>query len=166
MHEYLRAIDQDTTGNRCDVTPLFADPDSLRALSTDLASPFRDLSVSHVACLDALGFILGTAVALELNAGVVPIRKAGKLPVEADLEPFVDYTGDAKALELRRLALGPSCRVLIVDEWSETGAQLWAATALVERQLARIVGIAAIHIEENETSRALAKRYRVHTVSK
>ncbi len=163
MRSYLEAIDHDTRGARCDVTPLFADPTHLRDLAVDLANPFRGSTVTRVACIDALGFILGTAVALELRTGVVPIRKSGKLPVDADREPFVDYTGSPKALEIRSRILDRSDRILLVDEWSETGAQLRAACSLVEGQGASVVGIAAIHIDRSDTTAALARRFPIHT---
>jgi adenine phosphoribosyltransferase len=81
-------------------------------LITNLSAPFTVNLPDYVAGIDALGFVLGTAVALQFNKGFIPIRKQGKLPVAADAVEFVDYTGRQKGLELRRGALkaGRRCR--------------------------------------------------------
>jgi adenine phosphoribosyltransferase len=164
MKPYLRRIDTHASG-RYDVTPLFADAAALDALVADVAAAHRTTEPNVVACIDALGFILGTAVARALGVGVVAIRKSGKLPVNADRETFVDYSGAQKALELRTDALGPHHQVLLVDDWIETGAQVGAAIRLIERRGARVVGIAAIHMDQNDETRVLAQRYRVRTAS-
>lgn len=72
------------------MTLLFADPQALAQLVDDLACPFRRDGIDLVAAIDALGFILGTAVAASLGVGVVPVRKGGKLPVAVDRVDFSD----------------------------------------------------------------------------
>jgi adenine phosphoribosyltransferase len=124
-----------------------------------LAAPFRG-EVDAVAAIDALGFVLGTAVALELGVGVVAVRKGGKLPVSALREEFVDYSGEAKALELRPDLLKQGQRVLIVDEWVETGTQVRAAAALIERAGSVVAGFATINIDRNARTDGLRSRYR------
>ncbi len=64
MKDYLKLIDTDTPGRRCDVTPLFADPIAFAELVSDLTEPFASTAIDYVAGIDALGFILGTATAL------------------------------------------------------------------------------------------------------
>ena len=156
---YLALIDNQTNGNRCDVTPLFADYAAFSALVDDLAALVEPLAFDVVAGIDALGFILGTALALRTHAGFVPIRKGGKLPVAVDSAECVDYTGQRKTLELRRDALRPGTRVLLVDEWIETGAQAQAAIQLIEGQGGIIAGIASLHIDDNEQTEPLRARY-------
>ena len=73
MKSYLSLIDTDTSGNRNDVTPLFADAKAFRQMVSDLAEPFLNARIDLVACIDALGFILGSAVAQHLNVGLIPI---------------------------------------------------------------------------------------------
>jgi adenine phosphoribosyltransferase len=153
----LALVDTSTTP-RCDVTPLFADAVALRTVAARLAAPFRG-EVDAVAAIDALGFVLGTAVALELGVGVVTVRKGGKLPVTALREEFVDYSGEAKALELRPGILTQGQRVLIVDEWVETGTQVVAAAALIERAGSVVAGFAAINIDQNTRTDWLRSRY-------
>lgn len=161
MKQYLQSIDTNTTGNRNDVTPLFAQSADFKALVADLATCVADTPIDLVACIDALGFILGTAIAQKLNVGILAVRKGGKLPVEAERIEFRDYTGLSKQLEIRRDILSPGQRVLIVDEWIETGAQVSAAIALIEGQGAVVAGIATINIDDNEQTRLIRSKYRV-----
>jgi len=158
---YLQHIDTNTTGNRNDVTPLFAHPAGFNALIDHLIACIGDAPVDIVAGIDALGFILGTAVAQKLDVGFLAVRKGGKLPVEADRMEFRDYSGLNKQLEIRRDILLPEQRVLVVDEWIETGAQVSATIALVEGQGARIAGIATINIDRNENTKTLRDKYPV-----
>ena len=138
---YLALIDHQTSGNRCDVTPLFSDYAAFSALVDDLAALVEPLAFDIVVGIDALGFILGAALALRIQTGFVPIRKGGKLPIAVDAAECVDYTGQRKTLELRRDALAPGTRVLLVDEWIETGAQVRSAIQLIEGQGGVIAGI-------------------------
>ena len=163
MKPYLSLVDRNTQG-RCDVTPLFAYREAFSQLADDLARPFLGSDIDVVVAIDALGFILGTAIAERLGVGLVPARKGGKLPVETIRETFVDYTGEEKALELRTDAVKPGAAVLIVDEWIETGAQVSAAIALVERAGARVAGVAAISIDRCPATDALREQHTVHTV--
>ena len=156
---YLALIDHQTNGQRCDVTPLFADYAAFSALVDDLAALVEPLAFDVVAGIDALGFILGAALALRTHTGFVPIRKGGKLPVAVDVAECVDYTGQRKTLELRWDALKPGTRVLLVDEWIETGAQVWAAIQLIKRQGGVIAGIASLHMDDNEQTEPLRVRY-------
>jgi adenine phosphoribosyltransferase len=164
MKDYLRLIDTHTQGKRCDVTPLFADPQAFAALVADLAAPFQSMPLDYVAGIEALGFILGTALSLRLGKGFIPIRKAGKLPVAAARVRFVDYSGQEKALELRHGLLPAGARVLLVDEWVETGAQVGAAIALIENQGAVVVGVAAINIDSNPLPDRLREKYFCHAI--
>jgi len=164
MKSYLQRIDTRTSGNRNDVTPLFADREAFRRLADDLAEPFRDTGIEAVVAIDALGFVLGTAIAERLDVGVVAARKGGKLPVPAERVEFVDYSGEPKALEIRPDVLQEGMRVLIVDEWVETGAQVRAVIALAERLGAEVGGIATICMDRNENTAPLRERCAVHTV--
>ena len=126
--DYLPLIDRSRTlYKRSDVTPIFAQPAAFERLVEDLVRPFEGERVQLVAGLDALGFILGTAMALKLDAGFLPIRKGGKLPVRHDRESAVDYQGKEKILELRLNPFPAGTRVLLADDWIETGAQARAA---------------------------------------
>jgi adenine phosphoribosyltransferase len=164
MKAYLKLIDTRTHGPRYDVTPLFADRKAFRLLVKDLSAPFRESRIDGVACIDALGFILGTAIALELGTRIVPMRKNGKLPVPTDRTMFRDYTGTRKGLELRKRSIRPGERLLVVDEWIETGAQVKAAIRLIQKQRGEVIGIASVSMDNNRSTDLIRRRHRVHTV--
>lgn len=157
--KYLDRIDTNTRGIRYDVTPLFADYAAFSALVKDLAAPFADVEIDVVAGIDALGFIVGTAVAMHLKKGVLAIRKKGKLPVSVNCVEFVDYTGQKKGLEMRSDALKPGMKVLLVDEWVETGAQMKAAIELVKMANGYVAGITTIRMQDNEMTHGLIQNY-------
>jgi adenine phosphoribosyltransferase len=164
MDNYLRLINKQTHGRRYDVTPVFADFKAFSALVEDLIRPFARVEFDCVAGIDALGFILGAAVAVRLEKGFVPVRKGGKLPVPADTAEFVDYTTQKKSLELRIGAIRPGTRVMMVDEWVETGAQIQAAIGLLEKQGGVVIGVATINMEDNAVTRLLRDKYQCHSV--
>ena len=120
----------------------FSDPELFRRLIAGLADPFRDAGITHVAGIEARGFILGGAVAADLGCGFVAIRKDGGLlpgPKHTGRTP-PDYRGNATRLRLQRDALSPADTVLLVDDWFETGSQALTAVSLIERTGARYAG--------------------------
>jgi adenine phosphoribosyltransferase len=72
---------------------------------------------------------------------------------------YIRIPGEEKGLELRVGAIREGDRVLLVDEWVETGAQARAAAELIERSGGEVVGIAAVNIDDNEKTRELKERY-------
>jgi adenine phosphoribosyltransferase len=162
MKNYLSLIDRNTNG-RCDVTPLFSHIDGFNALVNDLVVQVPKTDVDIVACIEALGFILGTAISQKLNVGILTIRKGGKLPVSTDQISFTDYTGLNKQLEIRQDILIEGMRVLIVDEWIETGAQIGASIQLIENRGASVVGIVTISMDDNENTQKIKSKYKVIT---
>ncbi len=168
MKDYLERIDRQTLGlpgMRCrDITPIFADPEAFSALVADLCRHVRSTDVDLVVGIEALGFILATAVALRLGKGLVPIRKAGKLPVQSDQLELTVVRGQARRLELRAQALEPGTRVLLVDDWIKSGTQIAGAVQLIEGQRARLAGVMSLNVEVNEVTLALLERYRFHTI--
>jgi len=159
MKDYLLLLDENTNGQRCDVTPIFSDPSAFGNMVEDLAELVGDLDIDLVAGIDALGFILATALAIKLNKGLIPIRKGGKLPCAVLTEEFVDYSGQKKSLELRKGVIQPGQRILIVDEWIETGAQVGAAIRLIESVGGFVAGIATINMDVNEQTNELGRNY-------
>jgi adenine phosphoribosyltransferase len=148
---------------RTDVTPVFSDGAVFARLVDDMLSrcafPF-----TKIAGIDALGFILGSAMAIRAGKGFIPIRKGGKLPERAERVDFVDYSGKRKQLELSYGALSPEDTVLIVDDWIETGTQMRAAAQLVERQGARVAGIAVLSAERTKRTEGLFEKYPLVTL--
>jgi adenine phosphoribosyltransferase len=128
-----------------DVWRLFDDAGRLREIAEALAEPFRG-EVTKVAGIESRGFILGTAAAFVLGVGFVPIRKAeGLFPgPKATAETDADYRGTRHVLRIQRPALGADDRVLLVDDWIETGSQARAAAGLIESCGARLIGVATV----------------------
>jgi adenine phosphoribosyltransferase len=145
--DYLTYIDDHTPGRRSDVTPLFANADAFRSAVDDLLEKTAALNWNIVAGVDALGFVIGGALAARRACGLVAIRKQAKLPVQALQEVYAHYSGGTEALELRDGLVKSTDRVLIVDEWIETGATVQAAVRLIERTGGCVVGIATIHCD-------------------
>jgi adenine phosphoribosyltransferase len=120
-----------------DTLGLFADAAFLRRAGAALAKPFRAFRVDKVAGIEARGFVLATAVALELDAGFVAIRKPGSVHPgpKAKLEGPPDWRGQETRLQVQRHVVGAGERVLVVDDWAETGSK-----ALTTRQLIELCG--------------------------
>ncbi|XP_028857123.1 uncharacterized protein LOC114802406 isoform X1 [Denticeps clupeoides] len=126
----------------------------------DLLKPFQDEAIDLVAGIDAMGFILGSAVATTLGRGFLAIRKAGHLCVPTRTREYTDYSGREKTMEVRLDVLRPGLRVLIVDQWIETGGTMKAAIQLVEELGATVAGVAAVAIENSDGGRWIKQRYR------
>ena len=125
----------------------------------DLVHPFRSVPIDVVAGIDAAGYILSAALATRLGTGILTVRKAGKLPVPTEEVEFINYSKRTQSLELRKPAFRPGTRVLLVDQWVETGGTMGAAIELIERQGGVIAGIATVAIEENPQTSALRETY-------
>lgn len=168
MKDYLALIDRCTLGlpgMRCrDITPIFADPEALDALTTDLCCNLRAGEVDAVVGLEGLGFILATVIAVRLKKPLIPIRKAGKLPVRVARLELPIVRDESRTLELRAGALGQDARVLLVDDWIKSGTQIAGAIQLVEGEGARVVGVVALNLEDTPITRRLVGRYAFHTV--
>lgn len=162
---YLDRLGTDTTG-RYDVTTLLGDPETFAALRADLlAGVPAGAEPTVVVGIDALGFALGAALAGDLDVGFVPVRKGGKLPyrdAELDRRTVTDYSGERKELEIRRTALESGDRALVVDDWIETGAQMRAATELVESCGATVAAVLAVGAGEHEATADLYADYPVY----
>lgn len=141
---------------RTDVTPAFANPAVFKQMVDDLAGRCT-IPCTKVAGIEALGFILGSALAERKGVGFVPIRKS----YAPDAVSFVDYSGEHKALRIEPGLLENGDRVLIVDDWIETGAQMRAASTLIERAGASVAGLAVLSAERTERTRTLFAKYPV-----
>jgi adenine phosphoribosyltransferase len=125
-----------------DYTPLIADGAAFAAVVKDIATHYRG-RVDVVVGIEARGFILGAAVAYELGLGMVPVRKAGKLPGETILESYTLEYGTAE-IEVHADAFAPGQRVLIIDDVLATGGTAAATCQLVERAGAVVAGVDVI----------------------
>ncbi len=126
-----------------DITPLLANAAAFRACADRLAEPWRDAAPDAVCAIEARGFLFGIAVAERLGVGFVPLRKPGKLPPPViALDYRLEY-GSAR-LEARRDLLAVGARVLLIDDLLATGGTLHAASSLIERLDAAVIGAAVV----------------------
>ena len=126
-----------------DITPLLGDPAALDETIRLLAQPYEGKSVKYVTGIESRGFIFGAAVARQLGAGFVPIRKPGKLPHETVKKEYaLEYGTDA--IEIHADAVSAGDRVLMVDDLLATGGTMAAACELVAGLGAEIVGVAFV----------------------
>ncbi|NXR17507.1 APT1 phosphoribosyltransferase, partial [Cinclus mexicanus] len=177
-----------------DPSRLYCHPQGLQDCVADLLQPFQGDAIDMVAGIDAMGFILGAAAAATLQKGFLAIRKAGHLCVQTVAQPYTDYSGREKVMEVRTDTISPGepvgcspfgglrvwargthpqplpppgLRILLVDQWVETGGTMRAAIKLVE-QLGGVVaaplcvptGVAAICMENSEGGKWIQERYK------
>jgi adenine phosphoribosyltransferase len=134
----------------CSAGP-FADGVFLRQAAEALAAPFKVTRVAKVAGVEARGFILGTAVALDLRVGFVPIRKRGAIHpgAKAEVRAAADWRGNEPELVLQRQAITADDLVLLVHDWIETGSQALAARKLIEDCDGRWAGLSVL-VDQSE----------------
>jgi adenine phosphoribosyltransferase len=126
-----------------DITPLFLDPEALRATIRALSEYAEPLEVDFVVSAEARGFMLGGALAAQIGAGFIPARKPGKLPREVNTVEYVlEYGVDA--LEVHKDALAGRARVLVHDDLLATGGTARALCDLVEKAGAEVTGCAFV----------------------
>ena len=134
LKEYIREIpDFPHAGiNFKDITTLLKDRVAFRKVVDSITSNFKDKGITKIVSLESRGFIIGGALAYHLDAGFVPIRKAGKLPAETiSISYELEYGIDS--VEIHKDALNKNDIVLIHDDLLATGGTAWAALQLVNK---------------------------------
>ena len=124
-----------------DITTLLRDAAAFREAINLMVEPYADDRVDLVVGMESRGFIFSAPMALELDAGLVPVRKLGKLPAETlSVEYALEY--GSNTLEIHRDAIEAGQRVLIVDDLLATGGTVRGTIELVERLGGEVVGLA------------------------
>jgi adenine phosphoribosyltransferase len=121
-----------------DITTLLGDPRMFRAVVDQLVEPWSEAAIDRVAGIEARGFILGGAVAHQLSAGFVPIRKKGKLP-HATVRVAYSLEYGLDEIEMHRDAVRPGERILLVDDLIATGGTAAAAVELLRSLGAQVL---------------------------
>ncbi len=121
-----------------DITTLLKDGPSFRRVIDIMAARYKNKKIDVVVGVEARGFIMGAALAYKLKAGVIPIRKSGKLPYKTHRAEYkLEYGKDA--LEVHIDAIKPGDKVLIADDLLATGGTVKAAINLVKKLKGEIV---------------------------
>ena len=146
-----------------DITPLLADKRAFAASVDALAEPFVGFDVNYVAAVEARGFIFGSAVAKNLKAGFIPIRKQGKLPYKTESITYdLEYGTDT--LEVHSDAVKPGSQVLMVDDLLATGGTMAAACKLMAKLGAEIAGLSFLVELTDLAGQEKLSEYSIHTV--
>ena len=147
-------IPKDSIG-RYDLLPVFKDVTLFAEIVQYLAAPYIG-KVDYVAAPEAIGWIMGSAIARELSVGFIPLRKIDRLPYPKDIlisQNYVDYSDIRKALEVKVNTVSKGDRILIVDEWIETGETTRCCKSLLEKLGCNIVGLATIGIDYRDATK-------------
>ncbi|MFL1406029.1 adenine phosphoribosyltransferase [Marinobacter sp. M1N3S26] len=126
-----------------DITTVLQDRTSFRKLVDAFVHRYHDQQIDVVAAIDARGFIIGSPLAYELNAGLVLVRKKGKLPFDTLVEDYELEYGTA-SVELHKDAFRPGDKVVLVDDLIATGGTMLAASRLIRQIGAEIVEVSAM----------------------
>ena len=146
-----------------DVTPVLLDVELFARAVTLMAEPYRDARISRVVSIESRGFLFGAPIALALRAGLVPIRKPGKLPAATErVEYALEYGTDA--LEMHHDAVQPGDRVLIVDDVLATGGTANAAAQLVGGTGGAVLGFSFLIELDNLNGRPRLQGRRVEAL--
>jgi len=149
-----------------DITTLLRDKQAFREAIKQMADHYRGKDADVIVSSEARGFILGGALAYELGAGFVPIRKKGKLPSRTvSLTYKKEYESDT--IEIHQDAIEHGQKVLIIDDLLATGGTVKANADLVEKLGGRIVGMGfLIELEYLNGREVLVNKYEVFSLVK
>ncbi len=143
-------------GGHADVWHVFCDADAFHSVIAGMLAPFRDDSITAVAGIESRGFLLGGAAAIQLGTGFIAIRKTGSMfpGDKARLTTDRDYRGHHHELLIQRDSVHPDDRVLLVDDWAETGSQARAVQQLVSGCGAQVVGVSLMVDQLEQSARS------------
>ncbi len=126
-----------------DITPLIADPATLRLSVHQLIHPFLGRNINAVAGMEARGFVFGSLVAWELGLPFIPLRKPGKLPFDVQSVSY-DLEYGSATLEAHVDAFNLNDRVLVIDDLLATGGTAMASCELIEKLGAKVEACAFV----------------------
>lgn len=147
-----------------DITPVLSDPSLFAEAIDALVEPLGDLRVDKVVGIDARGFIFASAVALKIGAGLVPVRKKGKLPWRTRSLAYTLEYGQAE-VEIHLDAISAGETVWLVDDLLATGGTAGAAQALIKDVGGELIATSfLIELAGLEGRNRLCQKSQVHSV--
>lgn len=126
-----------------DIAPLFLNPKAVHVVIDAISQQYMDRDITHIACLDARGFLIGSVVAYKLGLPLIMIRKKGKLPGKTIEQEYALEYGSA-TVEIQPDACTTGDRILIIDDLIATGGSILAASTLVKRLGGEVIEAAAV----------------------
>lgn len=126
-----------------DITPLFKDPKALRMVADAFIQRYMDSELTHIACIDARGFLIASIMAYQMQKPLVLVRKKGKLPGKTLHQEYKLEYGTS-AVEMQVDAVGPGDKVLVFDDLIATGGTILAACTLIKKLGAEVIECAAL----------------------
>ena len=146
-----------------DITPVLMNPDAFKFAIDSMAKPFENEEIDLVVGIEARGFITAASLAYKLGAGLVLVRKPGKLPWEKESATYeLEYGTDT--LEIHKDAINPDMNVVIADDLIATGGTGKACIELIEKvggkvhALSFLIELAFLNPRENLAN------YTIHSV--
>ena len=115
-----------------DVTTVFKNPECLKVITDEMYNMYKDKCVTKIVGIESRGFVMSSAIALRLNAGIVLCRKPGKLPCETVQESYAKEYG-IDTIEIHKDAITEEDVVLLHDDLLATGGTMKAACDLVRK---------------------------------
>lgn len=129
--------------NFFDISTLIGHPEAWKTAIDRMADDLRDYAPTHVAGIDARGFLVAAPLAIALNCGVVMLRKPGKLPGDTVSHAYeLEYGSDS--IEIQKDAVGKEDRIVLVDDLLATGGTMAAAVALLKGSGANVAASACL----------------------
>jgi adenine phosphoribosyltransferase len=126
-----------------DITPIFKDPKALRMVANAFIQRYMETEITHIACIDARGFLLASIMAYEMQLPLVLVRKKGKLPGETIHEEYTLEYGTS-VVEMQKDAVSAGDKVLVFDDLIATGGTILAACTLIKKLGAEVIESAAM----------------------
>ncbi len=149
-----------------DITTAIKDKDALKEMIDYLTEQFKNKGIDYVAVVESRGFIFGSALAYNIGAGCILIRKPGKLPAETISEEYALEYGTDK-LEIHKDAIEAGKKVIVIDDLLATGGTVAAACRLLTRAGAKVEAAAfVIELEDLKGRENLPKDVEVVSMIK
>ncbi len=131
---------------------------------TEMCKPFKKLGITKVMAIDMKGLLYGPAIAFKLKVPFVPILKGGKIHnrEKVVVQSFVDYSKKEKSIEIFKVGVSSGDRVLLVDDWFESGNTGRAAISLIKSLGGRVVGISVVINQLKSEDEVFLSKFNYH----
>ena len=148
-----------------DISSLLSKPEIFKEAIKEIAKQFREKGIDKIVGIESRGFLFAAPLALELNVGLVMLRKPNKLPGVCLQYPYLSEYSSSK-LEIQENALKPDEKVLIIDDLLATGGTILIAIDLVESLGAKVVSLGFLIEVEKFKSREKLSNYSIFSLIK